>query len=157
MKTIHKILIAIIVLLVVLIGWFWFGGALKAEPIVATARASDFPDAFTAAAAIVRSGASQQVFSEASLDSVENYELVDASINLKNSGLFKAEWLEIEVTGGDGDVAVYSLTGANSDVSPFGSSYVNVKLITRNAEASRSATISYYVLGMKRSITVPLK
>ena len=157
MKTIHKILIAVIALLIVLIGWFWFGGALKAEPIVASARAADFPDAFTAAASIVRSGASQQVFSEASLDSAENYELVDASINIKNSGLFKAEWLEIEVTGGDGDVAVYSLTGAGSDVSPFSSSYVNVKLITRNAEASRSATVSYYVLGMKRSVTVPLR
>ena len=157
MNTAHKILIAIIVLLIALIGWFWFGGALTAEPTVATARASDFPEAFSAAASIVRSGASSQTFSESALDSAADYELIDASINLKNSGLFAAEWLELKVNGGDGDVAVYSLSGAGGDVPAFGSGYVNVKILTRNADASRSATVSYYVLGLKRSVTVPLE
>ena len=156
MKTIQKLLIIVLALLVALIVWYFAGGKLEASAMSASAMASDYSDAYAAAAAIVRSGAAPQTFSSASLDSSEGYELVDATIRLNNRGLFAGEWLEISVNPGEGDVAVYSVSGASGDVPAFGSGQLNVKLITRDAGAQRSATVSYYVLGMRRSITVPL-
>lgn len=157
MKLIHKILLVILALMLALTFWFHYGAKLRGRATVTTAVASDYPDAFTAAASIVRSGAAHQTFSDASLDGSAGYELVDASVDLKNYGLFAAEWLEITVNPAAEDVAVYSTSGGASDVPAFGSGRINVKLVTRNAQASRSVTINYYVYGIYESITVPLR
>ncbi len=157
MKILNRILLVAAALALIVVVWFWAGGHLRASATYASAAASDYPDAFNAAAAIVRSGTAQQIFTDASLDSSEGYLLMDVNISLANSGLFAAEWLEISVAPGEGDVAVYSVSGASGDVPAFGSGKLNVKLITRSPEATRSATVSYYVLGMRRSVTVPIK
>ena len=157
MKLIHKILLTVLVLLGIFTIWFYAGAKLSGRATTTTASAADYPDAFVAASSIVRSGAAHQTFSNISLDTSDGFELVDASVQLSNRGFFAAEWLEITVNPAEEDVAVYSTSGGTSDVPAFGSGRINVKLITRNAEASRSVTISYYVLGMYTSVTVPLQ
>ena len=52
---------------------------------------------------------------------------------------------------------MYSVSGLGGDVSPFGTGNLNLKLITTDVGAARTATISYYVLGMRSSVTVPLQ
>ncbi len=157
MRLIQKLLFVVLALLAALTLWYYVGGALSARVTTASAQASDYASAFQAAAAIVRSGAAHQVFDAAGLDAPDGYQLLDINISLKNNGLFAAEWLELVVSPGAGDAAVYSVSGLGGDVSPFGTGNLNLKLITTDVGAARTATISYYVLGMRRSVTVPLQ
>ena len=157
MKLIHKVLLAVLILMLLFVLWFYAGATLRARASVAVARAADYPEAFEAAASLVHSGAAYELFSNEALETAENYVLVDASVNLHNFGPFPAEWLEVEVQPGAGDVAVYSVTGGAGNVPAFGSGRVNVKLIVRDAQAERGMTLGYYVRGMHRTIEVPLR
>ena len=156
MRLIHKILLVLLALTAIFTIWFYAGARLQGRATYANARAADYPEAFSAAASIVRSGAAPQRFSDASLDIPTDYERVDAYIHLKNRGLFAAEWLEITVNPGAGDVAVYSVSGAAQNIAAMSEGQVNVKLITTNAAAERSVTIRYYVFGMYKSVTVQI-
>ena len=157
MKLIHKILLVILALAVAFTLWFHWTSRLSCRATVTAARAEDIAEAFQAAAAIVHSGAAYRTFSPDDLETAEGYSLIDASIQLKNRGMYDAEWLEITVDPADADVAVYSVSGAAGDVPAFSEGRVNLKLITRDPTARRSVTIGYYVLGMHKSVTVPLK
>ena len=59
------------------------------------------------------------------------------------------------MTGVEGDVAVYSLTGEGSSIPALSTGQVNLKLITSVSESvPREITIRYYVFGMQRTVRI---
>lgn len=154
MKKLNIFLMIVLILLIAFVVYFFVGGSLKTQSYAVTAPASDHPDAFQSIKNVLDAHAAPQQFAELSGDA-GLYTLVDINIALANHGLFPAEWVDVELENVSGDVAVYSLTGQGSDVPARETSTVNLKLITTAAEG-RNYTIhmSYYVHGMKRTITV---
>ena len=145
----------ILVLILAFCAFFYTGGTLQANVSSISASAAEYPDAFASIQNVVSSGTAPQIFSGDVLDDPANYSLVDISIALSNRGIFDAEWLNVQVTGTTGDIAVYSLSGDGTDVAARSSGDVNLKLITRAPEnAVRSISIQYYVYGISRTITL---
>ncbi len=148
-------LAVILVLMIAFVTYFFVGGTLSAEPTVVSVPASQQADAFAAAKSVVEGGVAPQRFSNAEIGNADGYRLIDVTISLKNIGVFAAEWLEIDVSPAQGDVAVYSVTGDGTDVASFTRSQANLKLLTAAGEnARRTVTVSYYVLGMRRSVRI---
>lgn len=155
MKPFNIFLCLILVLILAFGAFFYAGGTLQAEASSITASAADYPDAFESIQGVLASGTAPQTFTSDPLDDPENYSLVDINISLANRGIFDAEWLNIQVQGVTGDVAVYSLTGDGADVLARSGAQANLKLITRApADVKREITIQYYVYGVSRTITV---
>ena len=159
MKKLTLLLSLVLVLLVGLAVYFYFGGTLSVRSTAHTAGAAEYPEAFASVRKLVGSGAVAQTLDAAPIgEDPSAYALVDVTIDLYNRGMFPAEWLDIRVEGAPGDIAVYSLTGEGSDIPARGSGQVNLKLITAAAPGTaRQCVIQYYVYGMKRTVTVPVE
>lgn len=155
MKPLNFILLLILILMLLFGAFFYAGGTLSAQVSGVSAAAADYPEAFDSIRGVLSAGTAPQLFSDEVLGDAANYSLVDVGITLSNRGIFDAEWLNIEVSGAPGDVAVYSLTGDGQDVPARTSASVNLKLVTRApAGTTRKISIQYYVYGISRSITV---
>ena len=155
MKPLNFILCLILVLMLAFVAFFFAGGTLSSSATCITAAAADYPEAFESIRGVISSDTAPQLLSNEALGDASLYTLVDVNIILSNRGLFDAEWLNIQVEGAPGDVAVYSLTGDGLDVPARSSAQVNLKLITRApADATRQITIQYYVYGISRTIHV---
>lgn len=152
------LILSLILIVMLAFGLFFYtGGTLQAQVSCISASAADHPDAFASIENVLSSDSAPQLFTTDPLDDASNYSLLDVSITLKNRGIFDAEWLNIQLTGVTGDVAVYSLTGDGADVSARSSSQINLKLVTRApADSPRSVSIQYYVYGISRTINVEL-
>lgn len=149
--------IALAVLLAALVAfavYFFVGGTLRTEVYTASTDAVEAADAFSEAVSALRSGAASEVFLDEIPDSAEGYRIVEVSITLQNRGLFAAEWLTVSVSPGPLDVAAYSMNLPASDLAPGAETTLNMRLLSRSGESARSVTIQYYVLGMKRTLTV---
>lgn len=154
MKKLNVFLLIVLILLLAFAAYFFIGGTLRTEVYAATAPASDYPDVCTSIQNIITSNAAPQQFAELPA-SPEGCTLVDMTITLSNYGLFDAEWIDIIVEPAEGDIAVYSLTGETSTLSARSSGQVNLKLVTSApAGTARKVTLSYYVFGMLRTVTV---
>lgn len=135
--------------------FFFAGGSLHTEASVLSAAAADYPGAFASIQSVLASGTAPQLLSDESLGDAANYTLLDVSVTLGNRGIFDAEWLNIQIDGAPGDIAVYSLTGDGLDVPARSNAQINLKLITRADPATtRRLTIQYYVYGISRSVSV---
>jgi len=147
----------ILILILAFCAFFYTGGTLQAQAGSLTASAAEYPEAFNSIRSIVSTGTAAQVFSGDALDDPANYSLVDVNISLTNRGIFDAEWLNIQMQGVTGDIAVYSLSGDGTDVGARSTGQVNLKLITRAPAGSRrSVSIQYYVYGISRTIKVDI-
>ena len=145
----------ILVLILAFCAFFYAGSGLHAQVSSITASAAEYPEAFASIQNVISTGTAPQLFTADPLDDPANYTLVDVSINLANRGIFDAEWLNIQVEGVTGDVAVYSLTGDGTDIPARTTGQANLKLITRAPENSqRTISIQYYVYGISRTITL---
>lgn len=157
MKPATVVLSLILVLMLAFGAFFYTGGTLKAQATCITAGAAEHIDAFESIKSVLASGSAPQLFSTDVPDDAANYSLVDVSISLTNRGIFDAEWLNIQLNGVTGDIAVYSLTGDGTDVAARSSGQVNLKIITRApADSARSVSIQYYVYGISRTIEIPV-
>ena len=156
MRKLTAILAIILIILAGFAAWFWFGGTLRAQVYIQTARAADYPEAYGAIRRLVASGSAPQTFEGARLDEdPAAYTLADVTVTLTNRGLFPAEWLDIHAEAAPGDIAVYSLTGEGSDIPARDTAQVNLKLVTTAMpDAVRDITIQYHIHGMQRKITV---
>ena len=155
MKPATIVLSLILILMLAFGAFFYTGGTLKAQANAITASAAEYPEAFSSIRSIVSSGTAPQLFSGDALEDPSNYSLVDITITLANRGVFAAEWLNVQLQGVTGDVAVYSLSGDGADVSARSTAQVNLKLVTRApANSARTVTIQYYVYGVSRTIKV---
>ena len=156
MRKLTILLAIVLALLLGFAGWFYLGGTLRSEVAVQSARAADYPEAFGAIRSLVTVGAAPQVLGGSALsEDPSPYTLIDINVTLTNRGLFPAEWISVNVEGGVGDVAVYSITGEGSTVAGRSTGTVNVKLVSLAAlPVARTYRIQYYVYGMKRSVTV---
>ena len=155
MKPLNLILCLILVLMLAFAAFFFAGGTLATSASSITAAAADYPEAFESIRGVISSDTAPQLLSNEALGDASGYTLVDVNITLSNRGVFDAEWLNIQVEGAPGDVAVYSLTGDGLDVPARTGAQINLKLITRApAGATRKITIQYYVYGISRSVTL---
>ena len=145
----------VFLLLATLTACFLVGGTLQARISVVEAGASEHPEAFESIRQVLAAGAAPQVFDDRVPDGPEGLRLQDVTITLINRGLLDAEWLNVEVDGVPGDIAVYSLSGEGSSVWGRSTGTMNLKLISQGTAMGRRAyRIEYYVLGLKRHITV---
>jgi len=157
MRPATVVLSLILILMLAFVAFFYTGGTLQAQLTSITASAAEHPDAFESIKTVLSSNSAPQLFSTDPLDDAANYSLVDVSIILTNRGIFDAEWLNIQLKGVTGDIAVYSLTGDGTDVAARSSGQVNLKLITRApANSARSVSIQYYVYGVSSTIEIPV-
>lgn len=157
MKPANVVLCLILVLMLAFCAFFYAGGTLKAEAGSIAAGAAEYPDAFESIRSVISGGSAPQLFSNDPLDDPANYSLVDINVRLANRGIFDAEWLNIQLQGTTGDIAVYSLSGDGTDVAARSTGQVNLKLITRApASAKRTLTIQYYVYGISRTIEIKI-
>lgn len=157
MKPATMVFSLILILILAFCAFFYTGGTLQAQASSITASAAEYPQAFESIRSILSTGTAAQVFSTDVLDDAANYSLVDVNIRLANRGVFDAEWLNIELQGVTGDIAVYSLTGDGTDIGARSTGQINLKLITRAPEGSgRSVSIQYYVYGISRTIKVDI-
>lgn len=155
LKPLNFILCLILVLMLAFAAFFFAGGTLATSASSITAAAADYPEAFESIRGVISSDTAPQLLSNEALGDASGYTLVDVNITLSNRGVFDAEWLNIQVEGAPGDVAVYSLTGDGLDVPARSSAQVNLKLLTRApANTARQITIQYYVYGISRSVHV---
>ena len=155
MKKLTLFLGVVLVLMLIAAGVYYFGGTLHGQARVQTAMAGDYPAVFTSVCEILSNGSAPQRYDRTIPESAEGYALADITVDLRNYGLFPAEWLHIECEGQPGDIAVYSLTGEGADVPARSAGSVNLKLITAAApDIPREITLEYYVYGMKRTIRV---
>ena len=155
LKPLNFILCLILVLMLAFAAFFFAGGTLTASASSISAAAADYPEAFDAIRSVISTDTAPQLLSTEALGDAADYTLVDVNITLSNRGIFDAEWLNIQLEGAPGDVAVYSLTGDGLDVPSRSSAQVNLKLLTRApANATRRITIQYYVYGISRSVHV---
>ena len=154
MKKFNVFLAVVLVAMLAFVGYFFVGGTLKTQPYTASAPAKDYPDACRSIQNILNSGGAPQQF--AALPATpEGCTLVDTTVTLTNPGVFAAEWISVSVSPADGDIAVYSLSGESSSLAARSTGQVNFKLLTSApAETTREVTISYYVFGMLRKVTV---
>jgi len=153
MKPATVVLSLILILMLAFGAFFYTGGTLKAQVTSITANAAEHPEAFESIKTVIASGSAPQLFSTDPLGDSSNYSLVDVSISLTNRGIFDAEWLNIQVQGTPGDIAVYSLSGDGTDVQARSTGQVNLKLVTRaSPNAQRTVSIQYYVYGISRTI-----
>ena len=152
------VILALILIVILGFGAFFYaGGTLQAQVSCISASAGDHPDAFASIQNVLASNSAPQLFSADPLGDAGNYSLLDISISLTNRGIFAAEWLNIQLNGATGDVAVYSLTGDGADIAARTGGQVNLKLLTRApVDSARSVSIQYYVYGISRTITVDL-
>ena len=156
MRRLTVLLAAVLILLLGFVGWFYFGGTLRAQVYIRTVGADEAPQAYEAVRELLLSGSAPQVFEGAVLPAnPEGCTLVDITVTLANRGLFPAEWLDMRADAAEGDIAVYALTGEGTDIPARSSGQVNLKLITTaRPDAARDIAIRYYVHGMPRRITV---
>lgn len=153
MKKINIVLMVVLILMIAFVVYFFVGGTLKPLVTFATAPAADHPDAFASIQGVLAAHAAPQQFAELDGDA-GRYTLVDMNVQLSNHGIFDAEWVDVDVAPAHGDVAVYSFTGEGSDIPARSVGSVNLKLITTNPSAGRDITITYYVHGMQRTVSV---
>ena len=157
MKPATTIFSLILILILAFCAFFYTGGTLQVQVNSISASAAEYPDAFESIRSVISSGTAPQVYSPDPLGDAANYSLVDVSFDLVNRGVFAAEWLNIQMEGVNGDVAVYSLTGDGSDVPARGTAQANLKFITAGSTTMpRSVTIQYYVYGISRSIEITI-
>ena len=156
MRKLTAVLASLLVVLLGLAAWFYLGGTLRAGVYIQTARAADYPEAYSAIRELLDSGSAPQVLGEGRLsEDPSAYTLADISVTLTNRGLFPAEWLDIRAEAAEGDIAVYALTGEGSDIAARDSGQVDLKLVTTaRPDAERNIIIQYYIHGFKRAITV---
>ena len=149
------ILSLLLIVIIAFGAFFYAGGTLQAEVSCISANAGDHPEAFASIENVLASNSAPQLFSTDPLGDPANYSLLDISIALANRGIFDVEWLNIQLKGITGDVAVYSLTGDGIDVAARSGSQINLKLVTRAPlDSPRSVSIQYYVYGISRTIDV---
>lgn len=156
MKALSILLSIVVVLLVALIAFFFIGGTLGAQAHIVAVPAQEQPEAFAAAAEAVQTGHAPRAFAQMEGDDPAAYTLVDITASLKNNGLFAAEWATFTIEPGEGDVAVYSQSVESLDIAPRSGAETNFKVLARGNGAGRTLRVEYYVLGMRRTVSLSI-
>ena len=151
MKALSIVLAVVAACLLALIAVFWFGGALEAEVAIAPAITGD-----EALAAVEDAQNGLALHTYASIDETRDCALTDITVTFANSGLFDAEWLTCSLVPGAGDVALYAQSDIKLDVEARSQAQLTLRVLTQGDGAGRALNVEYYVLGMRRTMTVPL-
>ena len=153
MKVWAAVLTALFVLCAVLTAYFFIGGTLVAESYTQAAPASEYPDAFRTIAQAAAKGEAERTYTNDVPSDPAGCVLTRVVVDLKNVGMFEAGWLEVDTDGCESDVALYEVIGAGGDVPAMGRGSVELRFLSRGT-GQRQIRISYYVLGLRRTVTV---
>lgn len=154
MKRLNLILIAILAAMLIFCVVFHNSGKLQAEVAGVAASASDHIDTFNSVVDILRDGVAPQTFVPEVPTSPDGMFLVATTVTLKNNGFCDANWIEVQAIGASGDIAVYALEGTGMDIPKGQSGDLILKFITTTPGEKRRLKISYYIMGVPRTITV---
>ena len=151
MKALSIVLAVVAACLLALIAVFWFGGALGAEVAIAPAVTGE-----EALDAVEDAQNGLALHTYASIDETRDCALTDITITFANGGLFDAEWLTCSLVPGAGDAALCAQSDIKLDVAARSQAQLTLQVLTQGGGAGRALNVEYYVLGMRRTMTVPL-
>ena len=153
MKVWAAVLTALFVLCAVFTAYFFIGGTLIADSYTEAAPAAGYPDAFRTIAQAAAKGEAERTYTGDIPSDPSGCLLTRVVVELRNIGMFEAGWLEVDSDGCGEDVALYEVIGAGGDIPAMGSGTVELRFLSRGT-GQREIKISYYVLGMHRTIAV---
>lgn len=153
MKTWACILTVLFIFAAALAAYFYVGGSLLVDVSVETVRASEYDNAYETVTASVKNGTAHTVFVNSLPASANDCVLVRVKLDMRNIGMFDAEWLTVETLGGARDIAVYEVVGEEQDIPRFGSGSAEVRILA-GGNCARTIKLTYYVLGVERTVTV---
>ena len=158
MKALTIALSVIAALLIALIAVFLLGGALGVDVSVTTLPAAQDALNFAAAVESVQGGACSATFAAMESEDAADHTVTAVTVTFTNSGIFDAEWLTFEVVPGAGDVALWSQSAEVVDVPARSREALTLSLLSRAdvPVAGRTLEVEYYVLGMRRTMSVPI-
>lgn len=154
MKRTNLVLAAILILILIFCIILTAGSRLKTEISYVSAASSEHPETYITILDILENGIAPQQFTNVIPDSDAGISLLSISVTATNPGLLDAEWLQLSVEPASGDIAVYSVSGTDTDIAAGESSTSTVKLITRTPDEKRKIHLTYYILGKQKSITI---
>ena len=106
-----------------------------------------------------RSGGDSVVcYDISNIGAAEQYEFVTYTVKISNRDVLPLEWIDIQLTSQTGDVLMVKPT--ISDVPAFNQALVSFSLLVdRNAASGyqRSATLTYYIYGHAKTVTLNLQ
>ena len=159
MKVLSIVLSVIAALLIALIAVFFIGAALDADVSVATLPAAQDALGFAAAVESVQLESAPAIYETLESVAAADYAVTDITVTFHNKGFFAAEWLTFEFIPATGDVALCTQSADRLDLPARSEAQLTFSLLSKEGAsgAGRSLNVEYYVLGMRRTMTVPLE
>ena len=159
MKAVSIVLSVIAGLLLALIAFFFIGGTLRTQVEVSLVTAQQASEAVEEAVEAFNQGHVLQRFGDVSSVEASECVLHTVRVTLSNPGMFAAEWLGFSVSPGEGDAAVFSDAVELLDIPANQSAQLELEFLARQdgSGKGRSIQISYYVLGMRRTVSASLE
>ena len=159
MKVLSIVLSVIAALLIALIAVFFIGAALDADVSVATLPAAQDALGFAAAVESVQLESAPAIYETLESVAAADYAVTDITVTFHNKGFFAAEWLTFEFIPATGDVALCTQSADRLDLPARSEAQLTFSLLSKEGAsgARRALNVEYYVLGMRRTMTVPLE
>ena len=159
MKVLSIVLSVIAALLIALIAVFFIGAALDADVSVATLPAAQDALGFAAAVESVQLESAPAIYETLESVAAADYAVTDITVTFHNKGFFAAEWLTFEFIPATGDVALCTQSADRLDLPARSEAQLTFSLLSKEGAsgAERALNVEYYVLGMRRTMTVPLE
>ena len=159
MKVLSIVLSVIAALLIALIAVFFIGAALDADVSVATLPATQDALGFAAAVESVQLESAPAIYETLESVAAADYAVTDITVTFHNKGFFAAEWLTFEFIPATGDVALCTQSADRLDLPARSEAQLTFSLLSKEGAsgARRALNVEYYVLGMRRTMTVPLE
>ena len=159
MKVLSIVLSVIAALLIALIAVFFIGAALDADVSVATLPAAQDALGFAAAVESVQLESAPAIYETLESVAAADYAVTDITVTFHNKGFFAAEWLTFEFIPATGDVALCTQSADRLDLPARSEAQLTFSLLSKESAsgAGRALNVEYYVLGMRRTMTVPLE
>ena len=157
MKVLSIVLSVIAALLIALIAVFFIGAALDADVSVATLPATQDALGFAAAVESVQLESAPAIYETLESVAAADYAVTDITVTFHNKGFFAAEWLTFEFIPATGDVALCTQSADRLDLPARSEAQLTFSLLSKESasDAGRALNVEYYVLGMRRTMTVP--
>ena len=159
MKALSIVLSVIAALLIALIAVFFIGAALDADVSVATLPAAQDALGFAAAVESVQLESAPAIYETLESVAAADYAVTDITVTFHNKGFFAAEWLTFEFIPATGDMALCTQSADRLDLPARSEAQLTFSLLSKEgaSDAGRALNVEYYVLGMRRTMTVPLE
>lgn len=151
MKSTAKFLTGLTLVIVALIAYYIFSSKLSVTVDVRVQPAYTNQEMFLKISEEVQSGKHEGVYS---LEPMENYSLVEVTVDIRNYSPFSAEWIRLVPKSEEGDILITDADIGPKDIPSFKTGKVSLLLLTKSDEQNRGGWLEYYIFGRSHSIEV---